>query len=183
MSNNKKYSRTLIYLLSAGINLFVLIPLGIYLTPLIILFGGVLFFYILLSIISLVFGLLFKLLLEKSNTQNKDFIIFPVILSTINLFYFGFLKIVEILYNFIATKMDLGIVPGSLAGLPFRNFPNTDLAFILFLIFFNFGFLYKYLKAPEKKYFYFLLYAIPIILYFGISFAIKIFVGPSLLVG
>jgi len=39
MGNNKKYSRTLIYLLSVGISLFVLIPLGMYITPLVILLG------------------------------------------------------------------------------------------------------------------------------------------------
>jgi len=177
MGNNKKYSRTLIYLLSAGINLFVLIPLGLYITPLIILLGGIWFFYILLAIVSLVFGFLFKLLLEISNTKNKDFIVFPMILSTVALFYFGFLKMMESLLNSIAAKiMSVLVIPQSPSVFLIENFPNTDLAFILFLIFFNFSFLYKYIKLSERNYFYLSLYAIPIVLYFGISFAINIFI-------
>jgi len=178
MGNNKKYSRTLIYLLSVGINLFVLIPLELYITPLIILLGGSYLFYILLSIVSLGLGFLFKLLLEKSNTKNKDFIVFPMILSTVALFYFGFLKTMETLYSSIAAKMSAPVFPESPSVFLLRNFPNTDLAFVLFLIFFNFSFLYKYLKVSERNYFYFLLYAIPIILYFGISLAINVFIEP-----
>ena len=90
---NKKYSRTLIYSLSAVIMLGLAV-LGLYITPLIIvLFGGIWSFYIFLSIASLGLGFLFKTFLEKSSIQSKDFVIFPMILSTIAIPYFGFLKI------------------------------------------------------------------------------------------
>jgi len=57
------------------------------------LFGGIWSFYIFLSIASLGLGFLFKTFLEKSSIQSKDFVIFPMILSTIAIPYFGFLKI------------------------------------------------------------------------------------------
>ncbi len=134
MGNNKKYSRTLIYLLSVGISLFVLIPLGMYITPLVILLGGIWLFYVLLSIISLVLAFLFKLLLERSNVKNEDFLIFPIILSSIALPYFGFLKIMEALLNSVTAKIVTPTFFKNMFMFP-QNLPNTDLAHSIFNIF------------------------------------------------
>ena len=183
MNDGKKYSRNRVYFVSIFIWLFILIPLSFYITPLIVILFGPLFYFV-VSAISLALGYLFSIFLEKSTYKSKDLIIFPSLLSTASVVYFSFLKFVETIFNSVYSNMISGFsFENTLFGafLSFKNI-NVDLIFGLFLIFFNILFLHSYVKASERKYTFFLLYLIPIILYLAVSFLLnQIYVEPLMI--
>lgn len=137
----------------------ILFSIIFYIIPLIIHISQY-FFYIFIVIFSLCMGFLFKFIFNRCNYKKDEAIYFSVLLSCIGVFYFSSLKIVEI----VAKTLNLSFInQGYLILL--RNFPDINLSFILFLISFNFIFIYKYIHSERRNYFHLLFYIIPIILY------------------
>jgi len=171
-NSNRKLSRFLTYFISICVFSFSLFLLTILLPAVALL--STLLAYIVIIFFSLLLSLLFIFLLDRSECKTLDFILLPVILSTTSSLLFGFLKYMGRLVQF--TTKALSDIPLKTAGNPpqYLIFPNINLIFILFMIFFNAIFLYKYLQSPsEKKYI--LLYLIPIFSFILISIVINIF--------
>lgn len=177
--SNKKLPRFLVYLISF-VAFFVSSLLLLFTLPYMI-FVSDLLGYAAIIIFSVILGLLFKFLLDKSECKNLDYILLPVILSTISTIVFGFLKYMELMFQFIsnADRVFSGL-PNSYSSLV--NFPSTDLLFFLFMVLFNLSFVYKYLQnSGDKRYIF--LYIIPIVCYFLISFAVGVLFGSSMSMG
>jgi len=170
-NSNRKLSRFLTYFMSICVFSFSLFLLTI-LLPVVTLLSSLLT-YITIIFISLLLSLLFIFLLDKSECKTLDFILLSVILSTISSLFFGFFKYMGRLVQF-TTKALNGMPLKTAGNLPqYLIFPNINLIFILFMIFFNAIFLYKYLQSSsEKKYI--LLYIIPIFSFILISIVINI---------
>ena len=178
-NTNKKLSRFLVYLISIGV-FIVSSLLLLFILPYIIFISDLLD-YAIVIIFSVMFGLLFKYLLDKSECKNIDYILLSVVISTLTTLVFGFLKYMELMFNAMKNNdmISLG-APNSYPSLV--NFPNVDLLFLLFMVLFNISFIYKYLQNfSDKKYMF--LYIIPIICYFLISFAVNTLFGSSISMG
>ena len=178
-NTNKKLSRFLVYLISIGV-FIVSSLLLLFILPYIIFISDLLD-YAIVIIFSIMFGLLFKYLLDKSECKNIDYILLSVVISTLSALVFGFLKYMELMFNAMKNNdmISLG-APNSYPSLV--NFPNVDLLFLLFMVLFNISFIYKYLQNfSDKKYMF--LYIIPIICYFLISFAVNTLFGSSISMG
>lgn len=178
-NTNKKLSRFLVYLISIGV-FIVSSLLLLFILPYIIFISDLLD-YAIVIIFSIMFGLLFKYLLDKSECKNIDYILLSVVISTLTTLVFGFLKYMELMFNAMKNNdmISLG-APNSYPSLV--NFPNVDLLFLLFMVLFNISFIYKYLQNfSDKKYMF--LYIIPIICYFLISFAVNTLFGSSISMG
>lgn len=174
MKENSKegFSRFLTYFISICVFSFSLFLLTT-LLPVIAVLSDLLA-YLTAVFFSVLLSLVFIFLLDRGRCKNLDFILLPVILSTIGSLGFGFLKYMESLVQLTSKALN-GISlrpPGVVHHL---SIPNVNLLFILFIIFFNAIFLYKYLQSSgEKKYI--LLYLVPIFCFILIS----ILIGMSL---
>ena len=169
-SNEKKFSRSSIYLISIGASLFYFFLLS-YLIPLLSVFSTTLTYFTII-LLSFILCLLLKSLLKNKN--DKDFIILPAIISSLGGIFFGFLKYFTGLIEQTNKSIDSILLSSNPSLLSMQSsIPNIDLLFILFFISFNILFIYKYLKSPNKKYTYLLLYLIPLLIFIVISMIIN----------
>ena len=148
-NSNRKLSRFLTYFISICVFSFSLFLLTILLPAVALL--STLLAYIVIIFFSLLLSLLFIFLLDRSECKTLDFILLPVILSTISSLPFGFLKYMGHLVQF--TTKALSDIPLKTAGnLPqYLIFPNINLIFILFMIFLMQFFFTNICSLPVRK--------------------------------
>ena len=136
--------------------------------------------YLLIAIISLIFGVIYGALFNEITDNPKKFILPPAMLSLVISISTPATSIFFSVYsNLIQKSMQAYHYPDPTYLFFFQKLmpkaiPNVTLCFILFFLLFNTPFIILYFKRGYSTK-YLLLYLVPITIYFALFFLFKIF--------
>lgn len=139
--------------------LFILLPI----TQIFLSLSNVLI-YLLIAGTSLIFGMVYGFLFNKTSDTTSKLLIPSYFLSIIVSFIFALIKVIDIMFKPLAELYNLSTVSRFLSIYTQHLF-NTNIGFVLFFVFFNIPFVKYFLTREDRQNKQLALYLIPILIF------------------